>query len=552
MEFASADRPPAASKNQTQFEENGLPSSFPTTDADVMEEENVEALTPVDTSSNDSTSPEEPPSSSGDSEKESENDSESGSADNSANEPLAKAPLGNAFTANEPSGNEPSDNEPLTNESLANEPSGNELPGNELSDNDSSGNDSSGNSPPANEPSGNDPIVEADSVTSPSDNDGPAADAPSPDLSASEATVPLGESGAPEVDGLDAQLLKPASSLIDLSAAQFQASPTFQLQGGLRNSDAANADDLFKFTLARSGVFTANLTELTGDADVQLIQDKNANGIADPGEILAWQWERGAASESIRSFLGAGDYIVRVASYNQSNADYQLETTFAQANQDDRAFSIELTTRSGLDVLSDEAMASIQRAADFWNDVISHSSLDGPQTLFINLFGTLDDENFLAYAGPQSYQTTADGRQLPRRGSVVINTSYADLYNGNPDYLESVIRHELGHVFGFGVAWDSRGNDFVNPDNQTYRANTQAAYAYGELLGEFRAVEIPLDDQSAHWKESILDSELMTPRAETQGTSMPLSQVTIASLQDLGWNVNYGAAEAFTLPTPVA
>jgi hypothetical protein len=30
--------------------------------------------------------------------------------------------------------------------------------------------------------------------------------------------------------------------------------------------------------------------------------------------------------------------------------------------------------------------------------------------------------------------------------------------------------------------------------------------------------------------------------------SHPLSQMTIASLRDMGWNVNYGAADNYSLP----
>jgi len=33
---------------------------------------------------------------------------------------------------------------------------------------------------------------------------------------------------------------------------------------------------------------------------------------------------------------------------------------------------------------------------------------------------------------------------------------------------------------------------------------------------------------------------------------MPLSQLTVASLRDIGWNVNYGAAEPYTLPIAIA
>ena len=58
----------------------------------------------------------------------------------------------------------------------------------------------------------------------------------------------------------------------------------------------------------------------------------------------------------------------------------------------------------------------------------------------------------------------------------------------------------------------------------------------------------------AHWSESVFRQELMTPFAEPNGTVMPASALTLSSLRDLGWRVNYGAAQAYALPTiaPIA
>ena len=38
----------------------------------------------------------------------------------------------------------------------------------------------------------------------------------------------------------------------------------------------------------------------------------------------------------------------------------------------------------------------------------------------------------------------------------------------------------------------------------------------------------------------------MTPSAESVGTAMPISRVTIGALQDMGYKVNYAAAERYT------
>ena len=51
--------------------------------------------------------------------------------------------------------------------------------------------------------------------------------------------------------------------------------------------------------------------------------------------------------------------------------------------------------------------------------------------------------------------------------------------------------------------------------------------------------------QRGHWRESIFDTELMTGYGD-QGND-PISRVTIAALQDLGYEVNYDSADNFNL-----
>ena len=50
----------------------------------------------------------------------------------------------------------------------------------------------------------------------------------------------------------------------------------------------------------------------------------------------------------------------------------------------------------------------------------------------------------------------------------------------------------------------------------------------------------------AHWSEAAFGNELMT--GFISGIPDPLSTVTIGSLQDMGYTVNYSAADAYTLP----
>lgn len=354
--------------------------------------------------------------------------------------------------------------------------------------------------------------------------------------------------------GEDNPALPPLLPKNNLTTATQLEAPEFESSGSL----AQDAADLYQFRVEETGIFTATLSSLSADADVQLIQDKNANGQVDAGEVVAWEWEKGNKDESIRHFLQEGDYVLRILEQDLSPepTDYSVTTTFKAAETDDRAFSINVVYQRGVEQLSEQAREAVERAADYWENIISYSSFDRPLELALGIYGVTNTQaSFLAYAGPYLYRDTGEtgnentaDKLLPVVGVAVLNNLYLDEYNSNPDYLESVLRHEIGHALGLGILWDKRGNDLVDRDKGVYRAETYAGQSYGDLLGTGLATEVPLDQGSlTHWDEDIFDRELMTPRAEGIGEPLPLSQLTISSLRDLGWHVNYGAAEAFDL-----
>ncbi|CAN0134456.1 unnamed protein product, partial [Phaeothamnion confervicola] len=53
----------------------------------------------------------------------------------------------------------------------------------------------------------------------------------------------------------------------------------------------------------------------------------------------------------------------------------------------------------------------------------------------------------------------------------------------------------------------------------------------------------------SHWDEEQLKGELMTGVAQPESPRMPLSVITIGAMADLGYAVDYGAADPFTLPS---
>jgi hypothetical protein len=132
--------------------------------------------------------------------------------------------------------------------------------------------------------------------------------------------------------------------------------------------------------------------------------------------------------------------------------------------------------------------------------------------------------------------------------------------------LDDVILHEMGHVLGFGTLW----NSFLQlpsdpafggtPGNDTHFNGPEAIIAFDAISNKPYAGgnKVPVENDNgsygsgsldAHWRESVFSIELMTPTING-GVMNPLSRVTVASLEDLGYVADQNAADAFALVFP--
>lgn len=221
-------------------------------------------------------------------------------------------------------------------------------------------------------------------------------------------------------------------------------------------------------------------------------------------------------------------------------------------------FRLVLSTRS--EGFSNAMKNAVQEAARFWENVIPYSSFNGNHTLTVDVGGTdrgwNDSGGFLALACPDSVSPDAASHWMPMSGVVDININpHAFIWmSSNIDFFRRVVIHEFAHVLGIGTLWGSEyySRNVIDLTTGTYNANTYAGWVYGEMQRTFTQIAIPLTtgvgdgSDYSHWQEEVFSHELMTHAAEAEH-SMPLSQITIAALRDLGWNVNYGAAEAYSL-----
>ena len=127
--------------------------------------------------------------------------------------------------------------------------------------------------------------------------------------------------------------------------------------------------------------------------------------------------------------------------------------------------------------------------------------------------------------------------------------------------LQPVILHEMGHVLGFGTLWD-----YVTPALLTFGTtdsthfNGPAANAYYAAAGGLTAFPslypVPVENtggagtQDGHWRETVMTNELMT--GYLAAGANPLSAITIGSMADLAYTVDYTTADPYSFTAPPA
>jgi len=115
-----------------------------------------------------------------------------------------------------------------------------------------------------------------------------------------------------------------------LSSAELLSSATFSRNDLVGGGDR---EDTYRFSLSKSGIFSADITGLAGNSTVRLVQDSNNNGAIDAGEVLS-------SSKAIRRFLNSGTYFLQVASDNNESLSYQVNTNLTEVASNSTAIKV--------------------------------------------------------------------------------------------------------------------------------------------------------------------------------------------------------------------
>ena len=194
------------------------------------------------------------------------------------------------------------------------------------------------------------------------------------------------------------------------------------------------------------------------------------------------------------------------------------------------------------------------RAAERWSEIIigdlpsvTSATYGFVDDLLINIqIGLLDDVedgDTLANARPIAFRTDSGG--LPYVAEVGISAD--EVNNAN---LDDVLLHEFAHCMGFpnSNAWR---NYVVNTTTPTEFTGPNAVRYYNSGFGN-TATGVPIEQEGgagtayAHWTESIFGNEILTG---VIGTSNPISVITVGAYDDMGYDVDYKAADPYTPPT---
>jgi len=170
--------------------------------------------------------------------------------------------------------------------------------------------------------------------------------------------------------------------------------------------------------------------------------------------------------------------------------------------------------------------------------------------IFVQLVNIDGAGGVLGAAGPCLIRTS---NSLTAVGLMRFDT--ADLLElEDLGLLESVIVHEMGHVLGFGTLWPEL--DLVvnegGADPFFSGPSARAGFALTAAPAVFPGNAVPVENTSGagtrdvHWRESVLDHELMTGFIDL-GVN-PLSLITTASVRDMGYIVNDAVSDDYTLP----
>jgi len=288
------------------------------------------------------------------------------------------------------------------------------------------------------------------------------------------------------------------------------------------------------------------------------------------GARAAWGWVdpagavSAAAGDSVLTVEGVVDGEGRLTA--SLGAGVSSPASFRVGDPPPSEFDVELRYLSSV---TGEQQAALEAAAARWMGVIVGDIPDHPLNVVANSCHPAMDEvvddvviyveivamdgvgGILGSAGPCYYRNASGLPRLPITGLVSLDAADVDAMLGAGEF-QDVIVHEIGHVLGLGTLWTDHGLLQGEGGADPYFSGALAGGWFQDLGGDsYSGTPVPVENtggagtRDGHWRESVFDNELMT--GWINDGPNPLSAVTIASFEDMGYVVDYGVADGYSL-----
>ncbi|WP_292290163.1 DUF4214 domain-containing protein [Marivita sp.] len=332
----------------------------------------------------------------------------------------------------------------------------------------------------------------------------------------------------------------------------------------------AQDNDWFEVNLAAGRLYEISLVP-TGDG---ALADPFFRGVYDSDGVLIQNTSNddgGAGTSSALQFVTdeGGLFYLSAGGFGDTTGQYRLDLNDL-GPLDDGQFDI--TVEFSSDDVSNAYINAFEEAVERWEDIIVG---DLPYA-FVDGYGYVDDilievavedieltfegveQTILAISSVLDQRDGASGASaLPTYSRIVINSEEVGaLLN-----LDEFVANTIGRALGFGSLWEEFG--IVRPiEGVATYTGINGLRELSELsddLNGANALEDGADGALAaeYWSEAVFNQELMTPRVELRRPEVgpgnpnnpdnPISALTIAAMQDLGYQVDYGEADGFRL-----
>ncbi|WP_420380773.1 DUF4214 domain-containing protein [Marivita sp.] len=335
--------------------------------------------------------------------------------------------------------------------------------------------------------------------------------------------------------------------------------------------DFAQDNDWFEANLTAGRLYEISLVSADG---ANALADPYFNGVYDSDGILIQNTandDGGGGTNSRLQFVAdeSGTYYLSAGGFENRTGQYRLDLTDLGPLDDGR---FDITVEFASDDTPSSYISAFEEAVERWEEIIVG---DLPYA-FVEGYGYVDDvlievavddialtfegveQTILAISSVLDQRDGASGtNELPTYSRIVINSEEV----GNLLNLDEFVANTIGRALGFGALWEEFGLVRMIDGVATYTGpnGLREMAELNDDLNGVNALEDGADGALAaeYWSEAVFDEELMTPRVELRRPEAgpgnpsvpdnPISALTIAAMQDLGYDVEYDEADSFRL-----